>query len=104
MFVTNNPFFVNKPDSALDMYVVHPSNNSLSSKTRQKNSKYNQSNEIANVSTIFIPIGFDLYGKLGSETIKLIDSISVFGSIFNLESEILPILYYKFNVLMMWYF
>jgi hypothetical protein len=54
----------------------------LSSKTRQKNSKYNQSNEIANGNTIFIHVGFDLYGKLGSKTTKLIDSISVFGSIF----------------------
>jgi hypothetical protein len=81
MFLTNNPFIENKPDSAFDVYVVHPSNNSLSSKTRQKISKYNQSNEIANGNTIFIPVGFDLYGKLGSETIKLIDSIAVFGSI-----------------------
>jgi hypothetical protein len=79
MFITNNPLIVNKPDSAYDMYVVHPSNNSLSSKTRQKNSKYNQSNEIANGNTLFKLIGFDLYGELGPETIKLIDSISSFG-------------------------
>jgi hypothetical protein len=59
------------------VYVVHPSNNSLSTKTRQKNSKYNQANEIANGNTIFIPVGVDLYGKLGSETTKLIDSIAV---------------------------
>jgi hypothetical protein len=63
------------------VYVVHPS------KTRQNNSKYNQSNEIANGTTIFKPIGFDLYGvvfllELGPETIKFIDSIAPFGSIF----------------------
>jgi hypothetical protein len=52
-------------DSAFDVYVVHPSNNSLSSTTRQKNSKYNQSNEIANGNTIFKHIGFDIYGELG---------------------------------------
>jgi hypothetical protein len=75
MFVTHNPFSVNKPDSAFDVYVVHPSNNSLSSKTSQKISKYNQSIEIVNGNTIFIPVGFDLYSKLGSETTKLIDSI-----------------------------
>jgi hypothetical protein len=57
--------------------VVHPSNNSLSSKTTQKISKYNQSNEIANGNTIFIPVGFDLYGKLRSETTKLIDDYLV---------------------------
>jgi hypothetical protein len=34
------------------------------------------------MNTIFKPIGFDLYGELGPETIKLIDSISSFGSIF----------------------
>jgi hypothetical protein len=73
MFVTNNPFIVNKPD-AYDIYVVQPCNNSLSSKTSQKNSKYN---EIANGNTIFIPVGFDLYNKLGSET-----TIAVFGSIY----------------------
>jgi hypothetical protein len=43
MFLTNSPFSENNPDSAFDVYVVHPSNNSLSSKTRQKISKYNQS-------------------------------------------------------------
>jgi hypothetical protein len=64
------------------VYVVHPSNNSFSSRTCQKISKYNQSIEIANGNTIFIPVGFDLYGKLGSETTKLIDCIAVFGSIY----------------------
>jgi hypothetical protein len=64
------------------VYVVHPSNNSLFSKTRQKNSKYNQSNEIANGNTIFKPIGFDLYDELGPETIKFIDSITYFVSTF----------------------
>jgi hypothetical protein len=42
---------------------------------------YNQSNEIANGNTIFIPVGFDLYRKLRSETTKLIDDIALFGSI-----------------------
>jgi hypothetical protein len=81
MFLTNSPFSENKPDSAFDVDVVHPSNNSLSSKTSQKISKYNQANEIANGIAIFIPVGFELYGKLGSETTKLIDNIAVFGSI-----------------------
>jgi hypothetical protein len=74
-------FSENNPDSAFDVYVVHPSNNSLSSKTTQKISKYNQYNEIANGNTIFIHVGFDLYGKLRSETTKLIDDIALFGSI-----------------------
>jgi hypothetical protein len=77
MFLTNSPFSENNPDSAFDVYVVHPSNNSLSSKTTQKISKYHQSNEIANGNTIFIPVGFDLYGKLRSETTKLIDDIAL---------------------------
>jgi hypothetical protein len=33
MFITNSPLSENNPDSAFDVYVVHPSNNSLSSKT-----------------------------------------------------------------------
>jgi hypothetical protein len=83
MFLTNSPFSENNPDSAFDVYVFHPSNNSLSSKTIQKISKYNQSNEIANVNTIFIPVGFDLYGKLRAETTKLIDDIALFGYIWD---------------------
>jgi hypothetical protein len=75
-------YTLDRSDSAYDVYVVHLSNNSLSSKTRQKNSKYNQSNEIANGNPFFKPIGFDLYGELGPETIKLIDSICSFGTIF----------------------
>jgi beta-xylosidase len=31
---------------------------------------------------VFLGIGFDLYGELGPETIKFIDSISSFGSTF----------------------
>jgi hypothetical protein len=77
-----NPLAENNLDTAYDVYVVRPSNNSLSSKTRQKISKYNQSNEIATSNTIFKPIGLDLYGELGPETIKFIDNIASFGSIF----------------------
>jgi hypothetical protein len=94
MFIRNNPFVVDNFDTAYDLFVVHPSNNSLSSKTLQKKSKYNQSNEISNDITIFKPIGFDLYGELGPETIKFIDSIASFGSTFKGRSHLtLPIDY-----------
>jgi hypothetical protein len=138
MFIRNNYLVVDNFDTPYDLFVAHPSNNRLSSRTRQKNSKYFLSNEISNGITIFKPIGFDIYGELGHETIKFIVSIVSYASTFkclkpsyftnrfynilsfffanensniniflnmvNLESGILLILYYNFNVLMMWYF
>jgi hypothetical protein len=55
-FIINNPLVENNLDTAYDVYVIHPSNNGLSSKTRQKSSIYNQSNQISNGTTIFKPI------------------------------------------------
>jgi hypothetical protein len=96
MFIRNNPLvvIVDNFDTAYDLFVVHPSNNRLSSKTRQKNSKYYLSNEISNGITIFKPIGFDLYGELGCETIKFIDSIASFDSTF--KGLTLPIVFIIF--------
>jgi len=80
IFIANNPLVQDKVNTVYDLFVVHPANNGLVSKTYSKNFKYKQAIEISNGSTIFIPIGLDLYGELGLETIKFIEDIASVGS------------------------
>ena len=80
IFIPNNPLDDNKSNTVYDLFIVHPSNDGLRSSTLKKISKYNQANEITNGTTIFKPIGLDLFGTLDSETIKFIDNIASFGS------------------------
>ena len=79
IFIANNPLVEDNLNSVYDLFVVHPSNHGLVSKAHYKIAKYNQAIEISNGSTIFIPIGFDLYGELGPETDKFIENIASFG-------------------------
>jgi hypothetical protein len=80
IFIPNNPLDDNKSNTVYDLFIVHPSNDGLRSSTLKKISKYNQANEITNGTTIFKPIGLDLFGTLDSETFKFIDNIASFGS------------------------
>ena len=81
IYIPNNPLVEDNLDTAYDLFVVHPSNKSLCSKTHFKIAKYKQANEIINGSIIFTPIGLDLYGELSPEIDKFIVNIAAFGSI-----------------------
>jgi hypothetical protein len=86
MFIRNNPLVVDNFDTAYDLFVAHPSNNSLSSRTRTFLMKFVMVLLFLNLLVLIYMMN------------------TIFLNMVILESGILLVLYYNFNVLMMWYF
>jgi hypothetical protein len=100
-FLRRNPLFTDNPDTAYDLFIVHPDadtvnspvSSTLSHRNAHKISKYNSAIEVANNSIVFIPIGCG-YGELSTDTINLFDTAPKGISPLQMKIQILSLLLY----------